>query len=77
MEIYSFTFSPFRGFVGRWNKSMKYLLRRVLGDAHLTYEDLLTILTRAEACLNSRPLTPIPSDPNDLITVAQSQETLC
>jgi len=62
-------------FGGLWEagiKSMKYLLRRVLGDAHLTYEELLTILTRAEACLNSRPLTPISSDPNDLIPLAPS-----
>ncbi|XP_026816105.1 uncharacterized protein LOC113555772 [Rhopalosiphum maidis] len=62
-------------FGGLWEagiKSMKYLLRRVLGDAHLTYEELLTILTRAEACLNSRPLTPISSDPNDLIPSAPS-----
>ncbi|XP_022160979.1 uncharacterized protein LOC111027070 [Myzus persicae] len=62
-------------FGGLWEagiKSMKYLLRRVLGDAHLTYEELLTILTRAEACLNSRPLTPISSDPNDLNPLAPS-----
>jgi len=51
---------------------MKYLLRRVLSDAHLMYEELLTILIRAEACLNSRSLTPISSDPNDLIPLAPS-----
>lgn len=45
---------------------MKHLLRRVLGDAHFTYEELLTIITRADAYLNSCPLTPISSDPKDL-----------
>ncbi|XP_050522858.1 uncharacterized protein LOC126895247 [Daktulosphaira vitifoliae] len=56
-------------FGGLWEagvKSMKYLLRRVLGDAHLFYEELLTVITRAEACLNSRPLTILSSDPSDL-----------
>jgi len=51
-------------------KSMKYLMRCVLGDAHLTSEELLIILTRADACLNSRPLTPVLSDPNDLTPLA-------
>jgi len=51
---------------------MKYLLRRVLGDAHCTYEELLTILTRADSCLNSRLLTPISSDPKDLIPLTSS-----
>lgn len=46
---------------------MKYLLRRVLGEAYFSYEELLTIITRAEACLNSRPLTSMSSNPNDMI----------
>lgn len=62
-------------FGGLWEagiKSMKHLLRRVMGDAYFTYEELLTILTRAEACLNSRPLTPLSSDPSDLIPLTPS-----
>lgn len=57
-------------FGGLWEaavKSMKMLLGRVLGEAHLTYEELCTVLTRAEACLNSRPLTTLSIDPSDPI----------
>ncbi|KAL4123429.1 hypothetical protein QTP88_015607 [Uroleucon formosanum] len=57
-------------FGGLWEaavKSMKNLVqKKILGNVHLTYEELYTVLTRAEACLNSRPLTPISTDPNDL-----------
>ncbi|XP_060855661.1 uncharacterized protein LOC132933385 [Metopolophium dirhodum] len=56
-------------FGGLWEagvKSMKSLLSKVLGDSYFTYEELLTIITRAEACLNSRPLTLMSSDPSDM-----------
>ena len=45
---------------------MKSLLYKVLGEARLTYEEMSTVLTRVEACLNSRPITPMYSDPADL-----------
>lgn len=54
---------------GLWEsaiKSVKHHLFRVLGNAYFTYEELNTILIRVEACLNSRPLTPLSSDPTDL-----------
>ena len=66
-------FTPERAphFVGLWEaavKSFKYHLRRVVGDVKLTFEELYTVLTQIEACLNSRPLTALPH-PEDGIEV--------
>ncbi|GFT55034.1 integrase catalytic domain-containing protein [Trichonephila clavipes] len=54
---------------GLWEagiKSTKYHLKRVVGETKFTYEEFETFLTQIESCLNSRPLTPISNDPNDL-----------
>lgn len=54
---------------GLWEagvKSVKYHLRRVLGEQKLTYEEFYTLLSQLEACLNSRPLCAISEDPDDL-----------
>lgn len=56
-------------FGGLWEsgiKSVKSHIKKVLGLSILTYEEMYTFLTRVEACLNSRPLTPLSDDPNDL-----------
>ena len=53
-------------FGGLWEaavKSMKYHLRRTLGSRVATYEELSTLLTEIEACLNSRPLCALSDDP--------------
>lgn len=56
-------------FGGLWEsniKSMKHHLKRVTKGALMTYEELSTVLIRIESCLNSRPLCPMTSDPDDL-----------
>ena len=60
-------------FGGIWEaavKSFKHHLRRVVGQQLLTFEQLYTLITEVEAILNSRPLTPISSDPNDPIVLS-------
>ncbi|CAK9799871.1 hypothetical protein ANTQUA_LOCUS2267 [Anthophora quadrimaculata] len=55
-------------FGGLWEaavKSFKYHLVRVLGNTLLTYEAFATCITEIEAILNSRPITPLSSDPSD------------
>ncbi|XP_058816777.1 uncharacterized protein LOC131680072 [Topomyia yanbarensis] len=47
-------------------KSMKFHLRRIVGNATLNKEDCETVLAEVEACLNSRPITPLSTDPSDL-----------
>jgi len=47
-------------------KSVKTLLKKQLGNAHMTYEELYTVLVQIEAILNSRPLCPVSDLPDDL-----------
>lgn len=60
-------YSPHLG--GLWEagvKSCKYHLKRAMGNTLYTFEELSTLLTQIEACLNSRPLSPLSADPSDL-----------
>lgn len=56
-------------FGGKWEagvKSVKYHLKKIIGDSLLTYEEMMTFLTQIEAVLNSRLLSPLTDDPDDL-----------
>lgn len=56
-------------FGGLWEagiKSAKFHLKRAIGTQVLTFEELTTLLTRVEGILNSRPLTPLSSDPSEI-----------
>jgi hypothetical protein len=56
-------------FGGLWEaaiKSVKYHLKRVIGSKLFTFEEMTTLTHRIEAVLNSRPIAPMSSDPNDL-----------
>ncbi|XP_076247789.1 uncharacterized protein LOC143187453 [Calliopsis andreniformis] len=77
IEIQAFvnwSFSPPRSphFGGLWEaavKSFKKHLRATIGETVFTYEQFNSIIIEIEAILNSRPLTPLSSDPNDCIAL--------
>lgn len=70
-----FTFIPpyAAHFGGLWEagvKSCKYHLKRIVGNAKLTVEEFSTVLTQIEAVLNSRPMSPLSTDPCDFLPLS-------
>ncbi|XP_049886889.1 uncharacterized protein LOC126381458 isoform X1 [Pectinophora gossypiella] len=66
----NFHFSPayapnFNGLAEAGIKSAKFHLKRILGNSHLTFEEMSTLFAQVESILNSRPLCPLSSSPND------------
>lgn len=59
-------FPVFGGLWGAGVKSAKYHIKRTIGNTNLTYEEINTILVQIEGILNSRPITPVSTDPSDL-----------
>ncbi|CAL1678890.1 unnamed protein product [Lasius platythorax] len=58
------------GWWERLIRSIKELLRKVLRRALLNYEELTTILCDCEAIINSRPITYLAEDPQQLIPLS-------
>jgi len=55
-------------FGGLWEsavKAAKHHLTRLMGETRLSLGELNTLLCQIEACLNSRPMTPLGSDPSE------------
>ena len=56
-------------FGGLWEAgvtAVKMHLKKIMGNAILSYEEFLTLVIEIEGILNSRPLSPMSSEPNDL-----------
>lgn len=65
--------SPHHG--GLWEstvKLFKHHLKRVVGEELFTIEAFWTLVTEIEGILNSRPLTALSSDPNDILALSPS-----
>ncbi|GFW28046.1 integrase catalytic domain-containing protein [Trichonephila clavipes] len=62
-------------FGGLWEagvKSLKYHLKRVIGNSILSHEEFLTLVVKIEVVLNSRPICPLSNDPNDVETLTSA-----
>lgn len=63
----------FNGLAEAAVKSAKWHMRKVLHSTRLTYDEMGTVVAEIEAILNSRPLTPMSTNPNDLQPLTAGQ----
>lgn len=57
-------------------RSVKHHIKGVIGNAILNFEEFNTILVMIEQVLNSRPISPISTDPNDTLPLFLNWSTL-
>ncbi|GBN33440.1 hypothetical protein AVEN_171049-1 [Araneus ventricosus] len=60
------------GWWERLIRIMKDLLKRVLGKAYLSHEEMMTFLCNCEAIINSRPLTYVSENDTDFTPISPS-----
>jgi hypothetical protein len=60
------------GWWERLIRSVKDLLKKMLGHKKLRYVQMETVLCEAESIINGRPLTYVTEDPDDLIPITPS-----
>lgn len=66
----------FNGICEATVKIFKHHLKSVIGDLLFTYEHFETLTVEIEGILNSRPLYPMSSDPNDLLAMSPAQHLI-
>ena len=62
MEVHSTALSSLWWDLRGCSKKFSRHLKRILGDIRLTFEEIYTVLSQIESCMNSRPLVTVGND---------------